>query len=100
MTLDPTISWGAILNAIVLLAGFVGAFSRIGGRIDLLAVRLSAVEEAIKLARTTDSRLATMEERLTNHSAMLTIAQRDISDLRHGSGFITGHRQNVDGEYK
>jgi hypothetical protein len=30
---------------------------------------------------------------------MLTTAQRDISDLRRGEGFITSHRKSVDGEY-
>lgn len=45
MTFDPTITSGAVLNAIVLLVGFVVAFTRIGGRIDLLAQRLKAVEE-------------------------------------------------------
>jgi hypothetical protein len=99
MIIDPTVSFGAILNAGVLLVGFVVAFTRLGGRIDLLSVRLASVEEAIKLARDTDSRLATIEERLTNHAGMLTTAQRDISDLRRGKGFITGQRQNVDGAY-
>lgn len=97
---DPTITLGAILNAAVLLVGFVVAFTRIGGRIDLLSLRLGAVEEAVKSARDTDSRIATVEERLTNHVTMLTTAQRDISDLRRGEGFIKGHRSGIDGEYK
>jgi hypothetical protein len=100
MTFDPSITLGAMLNAVVLLIGFVVAFTRIGGRIDLLSVRMGAVEEAIKLARSNDSRLATIEERLTNHSAMLTTVQRDVSDLRHGAGWITSHRTSIDGEYK
>lgn len=97
---DPTITLGAIINAAVLLVGFVVAFTRIGGRIDLLSLRLGAVEEAVKSARDTDSRIATVEERLTNHVTMLTTAQRDISDLRRGEGFIKGHRAGIDGEYK
>lgn len=99
MTLDPTITYGAIFNALVLLIGFVGAFYRIGGRIDLLASRMQAVEKSLDASSDTDKRLATLEERITNHVAMLTIAQRDISDLRRGSGFITAHRRQVDGEY-
>lgn len=99
MTFDPTVTFGAILNAAVLFVGFVGAFVRIGGRIDLLALRMEAMEEAIRDHREFDKRLTTTEERLTNHVAMLTTAQRDISDLRRGEGFITGHRKSVDGEY-
>lgn len=100
MTFDPSITLGAILNAIVLLVGFVVAFTRIGGRIDLLAQRLGAVEKAVESAGNQDRRLVTLEERVTNNVSMLTTAQRDISDLRRGEGFIKGHRTSVDGEYK
>ncbi len=99
MTFDPTITFGAIVNAGVLLVGFVVAFTRIGGRIDLLAARMQAVEKSMELSSDADKRLATLEERITNHVQMLTIAQRDISDLRRGAGFITAHRRQVDGEY-
>ncbi len=99
MTFDPSITLGAVLNACVLLVGFVVAFTRIGGRIDLLSLRLGSVEEALKNSKGVDSRIATVEERLTNHVSMLTTAQRDISDLRRGEGFIKGHRAGIDGEY-
>ena len=100
MVFDGTITLGALINAAVLFVGFVVAFTRIGGRIDLLAQRLKAVEEAVKESSDIDKRLATLEERVTNHVHMLTIAQADISDLRRGKGFITSHRQSVDGEYE
>lgn len=99
MTFDPTITSGAILNAVVLLVGFVVAFTRIGGRIDLLAQRLGAVEAAIKDARDFENRLSINEERITNHGRSITTVQQDVSDLRRGQGFITGHRKSVDGEY-
>ncbi|MDE2602690.1 MAG: hypothetical protein KGL62_10030 [Bradyrhizobium sp.] len=99
MTFDPSITMGAVLNAGVLLVGFVVAFTRIGGRIDLLAQRLKAVEEALKQSSDIDRRLATLEERVTNHVKLLTIAQQEISDMRHGKGFITGNRHGVNGEY-
>jgi hypothetical protein len=99
MAFDPTISFGAILNAAALLLGFVVAFVRIGGRLDLLSLRLGSVEKALHAASDQDRRIATIEERLTNHVKMLTTAQRDISDMRHGEGFITRHRGTVDGEY-
>lgn len=99
MTFDPSITMGALLNAGVLLVGFVVAFTRIGGRIDLLAQRMEAVEKSLDASSDAHHRLATLEERLTNHVQMLTIAQRDISDLRRGAGFITAARHHVDGEY-
>ena len=99
MTFDPTITWGAILNAVVLLAGFIAAFTRIGGRIDLLAQRLKAVEDAIKEQSNNNTRIAILEERVTNHGKMIATNQTVIEDLRHGKGFVTGPRQSVDGAY-
>jgi hypothetical protein len=98
MTFDPTITSGAVLNAIVLLVGFVVAFTRIGGRIDLLAQRLKAVEEAIKEQSNNNTRISILEERVTNHGKMIAASQQDISDLRRGNGFVKGHR-GIDGEY-
>ncbi len=99
MTIDPSISFGAILNAAVLLVGFVVAFTRIGGRLDLLSMRLGTLEGAITAAGDHDNRLATLEERVTNHGAMLAVSQREIADLRRGEGWITRNRQGIDGEY-
>ena len=99
MTFDPSITLGAIVNALVLLVGFVGAFVRIGGRIDLLALRLESVEKKIDSSSDQEKRITIIEERVTNHVKMLTTAQRDISDLRRGEGFITSHRKSIDGEY-
>lgn len=99
MTFDPSITLGAIINAAVLLVGFVVAFTRIGGRIDLLAQRLEAVEKKIDTAADHDKRVSILEERVTNHVTMLVTVQKDVSDMRRGEGFITGHRKGVDGEY-
>ena len=99
MTFDPTITSGAVLNAIVLLVGFVVAFTRIGGRIDLLAQRLKTVEEALKKLSDNDTRVAILEERVTNHGKMIATNQLIIEDLRRGKGFIAGPRQGVNGEY-
>src|SRR5947209_8114401 len=99
MTFDPSITLGAILNAGVLLVGFVVAFARIGGRIDLLALRMEAVEETLKDSRDIEKRLTINEERITNHGRTLTTLQQDVSDMRRGEGFITSHRKSIDGEY-
>lgn len=99
MTFDPSISFGALLNAAVLLVGFVVAFTRIGGRIDLLAQRLKAVEDTLKDTRDFEKRLTINEERITNHGRSITTIQEDVSHLRRGEGFITSHRKSVEGEY-
>lgn len=89
MHFDFTINIVSILNAVVLLVGFAVAFTRIGGRIDLLAQRLVAVELAVKDSRDFEKRLTINEERITNHGRQLTTISQDVSDLRRGDGFIT-----------
>lgn len=99
MTFDPTITLGALLN----LCGIIGValiyLIRMEGKMNLFALRIGALEESVAALIKTDVRLATIEERLTNHVTMLTTAQRDISDLRRGEGFITNRRASVEGEY-
>lgn len=99
VTFDPTLNWGAILNASILVAGFIVAFTRIGGRIDLLSLRLKAVEDAIKCHSDNNTRISILEERVTNHGKMIATNQSVIEDLRRGTGFITKRRDSIDGEY-
>ena len=115
---DGSITLGALVNAAVLLIGFVVAFTRIGGRIDLLALRVQSLEKAVNNTEGIDKRLATIEERVTNHvnllvnfqadvssfrnhfNSELTNLRSDINNLRRGDGWITGPRRpGVDGEY-
>lgn len=96
---DPTITLGAIINAVVLLIGFVVAFTRIGGRIDLLSLRMASVEEAVKGSHSVGSQIAVLEVRQTNHATNLATLQREVSDLRRGKGYIKDQREGIDGEY-
>lgn len=101
MTFDPTVSLGSIL----ILVGNIGLFLiyiiRLEGKINLLTLRTSTLEKAVTSLAETDTRLATFEERLSNHGRMLAIAQGDISDLRKGKGFIQNRAaSSVDGEYR
>lgn len=98
MTFDPTLSLGTLVNAVVLLIGFVIAFARIGGRIDLLSQRLSAVEEALKAFGNVTARLAVIEALQGSHAQMIAALQKELSDVRHGDGFVRGSR-GIDREY-
>lgn len=99
LTFDPSISLGTLINAAMLLIAVVAAFSRIGGRIDLLALRMRALEEVLNSNKDISSRLIVVEERLNHYTNMMMTAQRDISDLRRGVGFVTRGRESIDGEY-
>lgn len=98
MTIDPTISVGAILNALVLLVGFVVAFTRIGGRIDLLAQRIKAMEETLMDQRDLSARVAVVETTQAAQARTIASTLDDIRELRHGEGFVRGAR-GIDREY-
>lgn len=99
-TFDPTLTLGAILNAGVILAGFIVAFTRLGGRIDLLTLRISAVEESLKNNRDTNERLAIIETRQATHGQMIVNLQNEQMDLKHGRGFVKDRASGgIDGEY-
>ncbi len=96
MILDPTITLGALINAVCIIAGLAVAFTKIGGRIDLLAQRVLAVETTLTHQRDTAERLGIIESRQITHGQLITAAQTDIGDLRRGRGFI---QSSLNGEY-
>ncbi len=93
MTLDLSISVGALLNALMLLVGFVVAFTRIGGRIDLLAQRLGSVEDTMKATRDVSERIAVIETRQATHGQMIVAIQTDVADMKRGRGFVITPRE-------
>jgi hypothetical protein len=100
MSFDPTITLGSIL----ILVGNIGIFLiyiiRMEGKLNLIALRTTNLEQALDALAKTDTRLATFEERIANHGKMLAIAQGDISDLRKGKGFIQNRSsEGIDGSY-
>jgi len=100
MTFDPTISMGSILILIGNIVIFLIYIVRMEGKINLLTLRTTSLEETLKALTSSNARLATFEERLANHGKMLATAQGDISDLRNGRGFIQQRvPPTVDHEY-
>jgi len=76
LSFDGSINFGAILNAAVLLVGFVVAFTRIGGRIDILVLRIEEIEKIITDTKTYDRRITTLEERVTNQASRIDDLKR------------------------
>lgn len=106
MTLDPTISYGAIIMTITLFGGFVStivtiaiAFTKVGGRLDLLAHRVFGVEQKVEGISTIPTRVAILETNQANHGQLIAAAQKNVDGLRRGEGWITHPRDRVDGEY-
>lgn len=100
MVFDTTITFGNLVTAIAILAGWIGAFYKLGGRLDVMNQRLTSVEEAVRNHRDTSERLAVIETRQATHGQMIVIAQQDIRDLKHGRGFIRDRADDgINGEY-
>lgn len=99
VSFDNSVNLGALINAAVLVIGFVVAFTRIGGRLDLLSLRVEGVEKAVTNTQAIDKRVITLEERVANQGTQITNIQSELMSLRKGEGFITGHRRGIDGEY-
>jgi hypothetical protein len=93
MVLDLSVSLGALLNAAAIVVGFAIAFTRIGGRIDLLAQRLGSVEDTLKADRDKSERIAVIETLQATHAQMIASAQTEITDMKRGRGFVIGPRE-------
>lgn len=107
MNFDPTITIGAIFIIISQIGSMFWFAARLDKRIDILSLHVTNLREQvnaqgkdIKEHATIGERFVSLEGRATNHASLLTTLQRDVSDLRHGRGFIQ-HRSNdgLDGEY-
>lgn len=100
MGFDGTITLGAILNAFVLVVGFTIAFTKLGGRIDVLNQRLTAVENYMKESRDYSARIAVIETRQATHGQFIAMVQQEMRDLKRGEGFIRDRASGgIDGEY-
>jgi hypothetical protein len=99
LTFDWSLNLSAVINAGVLIIGFVGTFHRLGSRMDLLTYRLKTLEETVRETRDIDTRLTTVEERVNNHGRDIRDVRDQVNGLKRGEGWITQHRKSIDGEY-
>jgi hypothetical protein len=112
MQIDTTINIGNVLVAIFAIISFAVAFTKLGGRIDLLKTdvggridllgqRVQGVEERMKNQGDVSTRVAVLEVRQAADSKLIADLSGAVSDLRRGQGFIQASRKEggVDGEW-
>lgn len=107
MVIDTTINLGNILVAVFAIISFAVAFTKLGGRIDILAHRVKSVEDTLKTHSESfkgysdvSTRVAIIETRQATHGQLIANTQTEIQDIRHGRGFIQHRSQGgLDGEY-
>ncbi len=95
---NPTIIFG-LFNLVAYVVTIAIAFTKLGGRMDVIVTRLTTVEVDLRNLAATDRRISVIEERQASHARMINNVQEDVQSLRKGEGFISSHRKSVDGEY-
>lgn len=104
---DFTINLTTIIGVAVWIITMAIAWTKFGGRMDLLELRVSHVESAMEKIATALEMLAGSEKSLVLIHEQISTLQRDLSTLhatveqmRVGEGFISGPRRgNMQGEY-
>lgn len=111
MTFDATISAGNLITilfgAIVWVITLAVAWTKFGGRMDMLEFRVKLVEDALERIAIILEKFSTNEKEVALLKQEVSALQVDYSTLhstveglRKGEGFIqTPRRGNVDGEY-
>lgn len=104
---DFTVNLTTILGVIVWLITLAIAWTKFGGRMDLLELRVTNVEKALDKIATALTLFGTNEKALVMIQEQISTLQRDqatlhetVERLRVGEGFIAGPRRgSVQGEY-
>lgn len=106
MSFDPTINAGNLIILAIAVIGFIGAWHKFGGRIDMLEYKVETVEKTLQNISDTLKKIAETETKMAlidarqlelerTHATTLTI----VEGLRKGEGYIQFRRSNMDGEY-
>lgn len=111
MIFEPTISAGNLITivfgGIIWIITLAVAWTKFGGRMDILEFRVKLVEDALKMIAALLEKFTTNEREVALLKQEVSALQVDYSTLhstveglRKGEGFIQAPRRgNVDGEY-
>jgi len=91
----------ALTNLVAVIVSAAVTFTKLGGRVDILAQRLSMLENDFTASADVkaDKRLALIEQRQGTHGEMLATLQSKTERLARGEGWVTAPRHSIDGEY-
>ena len=105
VTFDATINLGNIITIGLGLVTLAVAWTKLGGRLDMLEYRVEAIENTLKLIATAIEKfsnnerlLALIEQRLETTEQHYISLQETVDRLRRGQGWEQD-RTAVDGEY-
>jgi len=108
VVIDTTINLPVVFGVIVWLVTIIVAWTKFGGRIDIIELRVSHMEKTLETIANTLELFQSNEKTLMTIQLQLASMQKDhsvlyetVEQLRRGDGWITGPRRgNMEGEYK
>jgi len=90
---------GIGVQTLLFLAGGYGMVLRNDWSNKAMGQKLTGLESELKKLAEVVIMQAVQTNQIFNLNNQMTMLQRNVEDLRRGSGWITGHRTSVDGEY-
>lgn len=107
IVIDTSINLTTIIAVVVWLVTIAIAWTKLGGRMDMLEFRIANIEEAIKKIAdvferqsTNEKQLLVLQEQQATSAREISLMYSTIEQLRKGEGWITGPRRgNLEGEY-
>lgn len=107
---EGTISAGNVITIIsfAIIWGITLAMSwtKLGGRIDLIEMRLDnsnatmkAVSDILIKFQTNETEIALMKQEIVSLQINHSTLHKTVEELRRGEGFIQGRRSGIDGEH-
>ena len=99
MVIDYTITIGNIIEVSSIVGGGFTVFLTLKNNVATLKDDVLAMQQEVKELGKVLIGMARVDEKLANMDKRVTAHGREIEDLRRGSGFITGRRSSIDGEY-
>lgn len=92
VVIEQTITIGNIIEILSIIAGGLTVFITLKNTVSNIKDDVSGMQTEIKKLADIITKMAVTDIRLTN-------VEQDIRELRHGEGFVRGHRASIDGEY-
>lgn len=107
VSFDMSINLTTIIGIAVWLVTLAVAWTKFGGRIDMIELRVKNVEDAIRTIAETlamfnknETQLALIQQTLATLQKDHVMLHETVELLRRGEGFITGPRRgNIEGAY-
>lgn len=104
---DTSINLGNIITIILGVVTLAIAWTKLGGRLDMMEYRVEAIERAMeKIAEAmikfgnNEKELALLNQQVAAMSTQVATLHTTVEELRRGEGFISGPRRgNIEGEW-